>query len=118
MGACLDSKAVLQSPSTERRILIGIAALALSSYLFSTSGMFDSAVGDVAVTTADSTIFAEFAALTAGISRLAGEALPSDIEGNAISESVVEGSSIARNAFLDHLLQFGEDLIEFFLRFV
>jgi hypothetical protein len=117
MSACLDTKATLQSPSVERRILVGVAAIAVATYLLSTSGVFDPSLIDGADTavsvTTDSTVVTEVAAATAGIMGWAEEMIKEDesnIEG--VGEGLIEGGGVVSES----LRRFGISILKFFSR--
>lgn len=126
MGACLDTNATLQSPSTERRVLIGVAALALASYLFSTTGVFDANLIDSADTTTidavvsvttDSTVLAEIAAAAAGLSQLVEEMTQVNKESlDTVSETLLEVDSTLLSGFFEPLRRFGAELAQFIMK--
>ena len=116
MSACLDTKAALQSPSVERRILVGLAALAVATYLLSTSGVFDPGFidsADTAVVTTDSAVVTEVATATAGIMGWVEEIFKED-EGNI--ESVGEGLAEGGGAIFESLRRFGLEILKFLSR--
>ena len=104
MSACLDTKAIFYSPSVERRILFGVAAVAVATYLLSTSGVFDAGFMDSADTavsvTTDATAVTEVAAATAGVMGWAEEMIKDD-EGNieSVGEGLIEGGGAMSEMF-------------------
>ena len=92
MSACLDTKATIYSPSVERRILVGVVAVAVATYLLTTSGVFDASLidsADTAVTvTSDATAATEIAAATAGMMGWAEEMIKDD---ESVGKGMVEG---------------------------
>lgn len=78
MDACTDPEAVLQSPSTERRILFGIALLALVP-LVASSNLDGSFVADDALVLTDGASVAEMAA--AGVMGIVGRMFGESSEG-------------------------------------
>jgi hypothetical protein len=124
MGACLDTNATLQSPSVERRVLIGVAALALGSYLFSATGVFDANLIDTADTTTidavvsastDSSLLAEIAAAAAtGFSQFFEEIVQVDQEKlDSVSETIFEVDNALQAGIMDQLRRFGTELAQF-----
>jgi hypothetical protein len=117
MSACLDIKATLHSPSVERRLLVGVAAVAVATYLLSTSGVFDPSLIDSADTavsvTTDSAVVTEVAAAAAGLMGWAEEMVKED-EGNieTVGEGLIEGSG----AIYEMLRRFGVEMLKFFSR--
>jgi hypothetical protein len=114
MAACLDTNATLQSPSIERRVLIGIASLAFVSYALSTYGSLDVDVIDTAGTTTIGDTAAAFTdvAAAAGFSRWAeddAESLKGVFEG---------GGNAIRTPFVEQLRRFGTELARFFARMI
>jgi hypothetical protein len=123
MGACLDTNATLQSPSIERRILVGVAALALGSYLLSTTGVFDANLVNSADTTTidaavsastDSTILAEIAAAATGLSQFVEDVVQVDKENlDNVGETILEVDNALQAGILDQLRRFGTELAQF-----
>jgi predicted regulator of Ras-like GTPase activity (Roadblock/LC7/MglB family) len=123
MGACLDTNATLQSPSIERRILVGVAALALGSYLLSTTGVYDANLVNSADTTTidaavsastDSTIFAEIAAAATGLSQFVEDVVQLDKENlDNVGETILEVDNALQAGILDQLRRFGTELAQF-----
>jgi hypothetical protein len=117
MSACQDSDATFQSPSIERRILVGVAALAVSTYLMSSTGVFDASLVDTADTavsvSTDSTVLSEVTAAAAGMMGWANQMLRED-EGNikAVGEGMVEGNEVMP----DLLRRIGSVIFRFFSR--
>ena len=104
MSACLDTNATIHSPSVERRILVGAAAVAVATYVLSTSGVFDASLldsADTAVTvTSDTAVVTEVAAAAAGIMGWAEEMIKQD-ESNieSVGEGLVEGGGAISELF-------------------
>ena len=117
MSACLDTKATLHSPSMERRILVGVAAVAFATYLLSTSGVFDASILDSADTavsvTSDSAVVTEVASAAAGMLGWAKEMVKED-EGNI--ESVGEGLIEGKGVILEMLRRAGVAILQFLSR--
>lgn len=128
MGACLDTNATLQSPSIERRVLVGVAALALASYLFSTSGVFDANLIDTADTStidaavslsSDSTVLAEIAAAAASLSQFVEDMVQVDKENlDTVGETMLEVDNALQSGMLDQLRRFGTELAQFLSKLV
>ena len=107
MVACLDAEVSLRSPSVERRVLTGIALVAVASYMISTTdisvdlsditGSADVA-GDAAMAI-DTTTIAEF--ITAGVVGFAEQLLNDE-----------EARDVAKTA-LEQTRKFGVTVIEF-----
>jgi hypothetical protein len=117
MSACLDTKATFYSPSVERRILVGVAAVAMATYLLSTIGVFDASIIDSADTAAtvasDSAAVTEVVAATAGIMGWAEEMIKED-ESNieSVGEGLIEGSGAISEVFR----RAGYAMLQFFSR--
>jgi hypothetical protein len=99
MSACLDTNATFQSPSIERRILVGVTAFAVATFLLSSAGTFDAGLVDTADTavsvSTDSTVVTEVAAATAGIMGWADEMVREDEGGiKNVGEGMVEGKEV------------------------
>ena len=114
MSACLDTKATFYSPSAERRILVGVVAATLATYLLSTGGVFDASFVDSADTTvsavaSDSAVVTEVAAAVAGIMGWAEEILKKD---ESIGEGLIEGGGAIPELFR----RVGFAMLQFFSR--
>jgi hypothetical protein len=114
MEACLDPDVSLRSPSVERRVITGMAAVALASYFLATTGMVDSGLMDAesldAVATAasgDLTIVELIAATAAGWFQQLKEAESSQ----TLTEELIEGGAI-----LTVLERFQQKIVEFLSR--
>jgi hypothetical protein len=95
MSACLDTDATFQSPSLERRILVGVAAVAFATYMLSTNGELDVSVldsADTAVSMAsDSSVVSELAAAAAGMVGWAKDtAYDDEVQIESVGEAVME----------------------------
>jgi hypothetical protein len=112
MVACLDPDAALQSPSMERKILFGIALLAIAPLIASMNGGGDLIVDDAAIVASDGvTSMAEMTA--AGILGMTGRMFD---ESSADIETLIEeGGALA--VFLERgraiLVAIGEAFIKF-----
>jgi hypothetical protein len=120
MAACLDADANLRAPSTERRILTGIALLAVASYLVTTTGILDGSLldsanvaGDAAVGATDTTLAELLATGIAGFAeQLARDEEARDLTG--LGEDLLEGGAAA--AVLEPLRRFFVQVVEFIAR--
>ena len=104
MSACLDTKATFYSPSVERRIFISLAAVAVATYLLSTSGVYDASLLDSADTavsvTSDATVITEVTAATAGIMGWAEEMIKEDVINiDAVEEGLEDGGGAMSQIF-------------------
>jgi hypothetical protein len=112
MGACLDPDVALQSPSMERKILFGIALLAIAPLIASMNGGGDLIVDDAAIVASDGvTSMAEMTA--AGILGMTGRMF--DESSTDIETLIEEGGALA--VFLERgraiLVAIGEAFIKF-----
>lgn len=121
MEACLDVDANLLAPSLERRILAGVAALALSSFLLSSSGVMDAGglldsanvFGDVSAAASESTTLELIAAGVAGlVQQFVQDGNAEDMAG--VGENLAEGG--AALTAVEELRRFGAAVAGFFSR--
>jgi hypothetical protein len=116
MEACLDPDVSLRSPSVERRVITGMAAVALASYFLASTGVLDSGLMDAesldaAATAAsgDLTIAELIAATAAGWFQQLKQAESSQ----TLTEEMIEGGAI-----LTVLESFQQKIFEFLSRFL
>jgi hypothetical protein len=115
MEACLDPDVSLRSPSVERRVITGMAAVALASYFLAAtgvvvdSGLMDAESLDAVATAAsgDLTIVELIAATAAGWFQQLKEAESSQ----TLTEELIEGGAI-----LTVLERFQQKIVEFLSR--
>lgn len=125
MTACLDTEANLQSPSVERKVLTGIALVAVASYLVSSTGMLDGSILDSAGDILDSAGVASDAAaaidatsifevIAAGVAGLAGfaEQFINDEEARGLASLSTDSYLVEGGA----LEQLWDKVVEFFVK--
>lgn len=124
MAACLDTEANLRSPSIERKILTGIAAFAVASFILSSSGILDASlldsasdvVSDAAISaTGDFSLVELAAAAMAGIAQMFSQ----DEEVRDLTDlgaEMAEGG--VAEAAASELGRFGVKVAEFLTRFL
>lgn len=102
MAACLDPEASLQSPSLERRVLTGVALLALAPYL--ASSILDASTGDTAAAgLADAGTVAEMTGAAALVRQLLGQSVEGDM---TETSTILRSSGEALRQFFTLLLRF------------